>query len=143
MTVKHLSIEYDKVNDRGTVSPGDVLSGKVTVVTSKETKVQCFVVKAKGKAKVTWYEEEGQSTAVYCNERKYFHLEHIILQDKQKGDGGFIVYIKLQEQQCATRISFYGSGKITMKVTSEKMGLKQGKQIPHILFFSRVSTESE
>lgn len=33
-----------------------------------------------------------------------------------------------QEQQCATSISFYGSGKVTMNVTSEKMGVKQGKQ---------------
>ncbi|CAN9513321.1 unnamed protein product [Ophioblennius macclurei] len=195
MTVKHLSVEYDKVNDRGTFSPGDVLSGKVTVVTSKETKVQCFVVKAKGKAKVIWYEQEGESTVVHSNKRKYFHFEHIILQDKQKGDGseiilpgknvypfkflipkmdmpssfkgkwGNITYslraqltqslwlvhkvktefpfltksefpfasksesiiIGLKEQQCATRISFYGSGKITMTVTSEKMGLKQGE----------------
>lgn len=31
-----------------------------------------------------------------------------------------------QEQQQATRISFYGSDKITINVTSEKMGVKQG-----------------
>ncbi|KAF7661082.1 hypothetical protein LDENG_00268720 [Lucifuga dentata] len=80
MTVKHLFLEYNKLNQRGTFSPGDTLSGRVTVVTTKEIKVQCFVVKAKGK-----------------------------------------------EPQYGTRISFYGSGKVTMNVTSEKMGLKQGE----------------
>ncbi|XP_023137283.2 arrestin domain-containing protein 3-like [Amphiprion ocellaris] len=195
MTVKHLSVEYDKVNDRGTFSPGDILSGKVTVVTSKEIKVQSFVVKAKGKAKVTWCEQEGQTTVIHCNKKKYFNFEHIILQDKKKGDGseiispgrnvypfnfvipntdmpssykgrwGTITYslraqltqsiwlvqktktefpfltksefpfasksemiiIGLKEQQHATRITFYGSGRITMNATSEKMGLMQGE----------------
>ncbi|XP_030594071.1 arrestin domain-containing protein 3-like [Archocentrus centrarchus] len=195
MAVKHLFVEYDKVNEQGTFSPGDILSGKAIVVTSKEIKVQCFSVKAKGKAKVTWHEQEGDSVVVHSNKKKYFHFEHIILQDKKKGDGseiissgrnvylfnfvipnidmpssyegkwGRIVYslraqltqsiwlvhktktefpfrtksefpfasksemiiIGLQEQQYASRISFYGSGKVTMNVSSEKMGLKQGE----------------
>ncbi|XP_038560472.1 arrestin domain-containing protein 3-like [Micropterus salmoides] len=195
MTVKHLSVEYSKVNERGTFSPGDIISGRVTVMTSKETKVQCFLVKAKGKAKVTWCEQEGQATGVHSDKKKYFNFEHIILQDKNKRDGsemigpgrnvypfafvipktdmpssyegrwGKITYslrakltqsiwlvhktktefpflsksefpfasksemiiIGLKEQQYATRISFYGSEKITMNVTSEKMGVKQGE----------------
>ncbi|KAG7242429.1 hypothetical protein INR49_022938 [Caranx melampygus] len=40
-----------------------------------------------------------------------------------------MIIIGLKEQQCATRISFYGSGKVTMNVTSEKMGVKQGEAI--------------
>lgn len=87
MTVKHLSLEYNKVNEQGTFSPGDTLSGRVTVVTSKETRLQRFVVKAKGKAKVTWYEKQGEDTVAHSDKRKYFYFEHIILQDKNKGDG--------------------------------------------------------
>lgn len=87
MTVKHFSVEYDRLNEQGTHSPGDVLSGKVTVVTSKELKVQSFLVRAKGKAKVTWYEQDGQAPTVHSNKKKYFYFEHIILQDKNKGDG--------------------------------------------------------
>ncbi|KAM9391484.1 arrestin domain-containing protein 4-like [Pholidichthys leucotaenia] len=195
MTVKHLSVEYDKVNEQGIFSSGDVLSGKVIVVTSKETKVQCLLVKAKGKAKVAWCEQEGTSTVVHSDKKIYFYFEHIILQDKKKGDGseiispgrnvypfnfvipnkdmpssyegkwGKITYslrakltqtiwsvhkikaefpfltksefpfasksemiiVGLKEQQYATRISFYGPGKVTVNVTSEKMGLKQGE----------------
>ncbi|KAI3372505.1 hypothetical protein L3Q82_022981 [Scortum barcoo] len=170
-------------------------SAMVTVVTSKETKVQCFLVKAKGKAKVTWCEQGRQGTEVYSNKKKYFYFEHIILQDKNKGDGseiigpgrnvypftilipnidmpssyegkwGKITYtlraqltqsiwlvhktktefpfltksefpfasksemiiIGLKEQQHATSISFYGSKKVTINVTTEKMGVKQGE----------------
>ncbi|TDH12705.1 hypothetical protein EPR50_G00049600 [Perca flavescens] len=195
MTVKHISVDYNKVNERGTFSPGDILSGRVTVVTSKETKVQCFLVKAKGKAKVTWHQQEGQATGMHSDKKIYFHFEHIILQDKNKGDGseiirpgrnvypftfvipnidmpssyqgkwGKITYslraqltqsiwlvhktktefpfltkfpfasksemiiIGLKEQQYATRISFYGSAKVTINVSSEKMGVKQGDAI--------------
>ncbi|XP_037536408.1 arrestin domain-containing protein 3-like [Nematolebias whitei] len=91
MTVKHFSVEYDRLNEQGTYSPGDLLSGKVTVVTSKELKVQSFLVRAKGKAKVTWYEQDGQTPTVHSNKKKYFYFEHIILQDKNKGDGSEIL----------------------------------------------------
>lgn len=87
MTVKHLSLEYDMGNERGAFSPGDVLSGRVTVVTSKETKVQCFLIRAKGKAKVAWHDQQGQATVLHSDKKEYFHFEHIFLQDKNKGDG--------------------------------------------------------
>lgn len=35
-----------------------------------------------------------------------------------------------------TRISFYGSDKVTMNVTSEQMGVKQGEQISLRTHFS-------
>lgn len=87
MTVKHFLVEYDRLSEQGTYSPGDILSGKVTVVTSKEIKVQSFLVRAKGKAKVTWCQQEGQTPAVHSNKKKYFYFEQIIIQDKNKGDG--------------------------------------------------------
>ncbi len=79
-------MDYNMVNERGTFSPGDILSGNVTMVTSKETKVQCFLINVKGKAKVTWYERGGQATGVQSDKKKYFYFEHIF-QDKNKGDG--------------------------------------------------------
>lgn len=87
MTVKHFSVDYQKVNERGAFSPGDILSGKVMVVTSKKIKAQCLLVKAKGKAQVGWCEQDGEATGGYSDKKKYFDLEHIILQDKNKGDG--------------------------------------------------------
>lgn len=89
MTVKLLAVGYEKGDKRGAFSPGDVLSGEVTVVISREIKVQCFSVKAKGKAKVTWCEREAETRRVYSDKKRYFNFEHIILQDKKKGDGWY------------------------------------------------------
>ncbi|XP_057688675.1 arrestin domain-containing protein 3-like [Corythoichthys intestinalis] len=197
MSIKHFSLEYNQLNKRRTFSPGDVLSGRVFVVASKETRVQLLVVKAKGTAEVKWYGQDGGTTVHHQDEEKYFYMEHIIIQDKNKGDGseiirqgksvypftfkipnkdmpssyegkwGRITYslqaqltqsiwsihktriefpfltksefpfastsemliIGLKERQSATKISFYGSGKVTLNVTSEKMGLTQGQQM--------------
>lgn len=87
MTVKQFSVDYKKVNERDAFSPGDILSGEVTVVTSKDIKAQCLSVKAKGQAKVEWYDQEGEAMQVYRDKKRYFYFEHIILQDKNKGDG--------------------------------------------------------
>ncbi|XP_061674597.1 arrestin domain-containing protein 3-like [Syngnathoides biaculeatus] len=195
MSLKHFSVDYDQVNERGTFSSGDVLSGRVTVVAGEDTKVQSLTVKAKGNVEVKWYGQDGASTVLHRDEKKYFCLERIILQDKKIGDGSEIIHqgrsvypftfvipnidmpssyegkwgrityslqaqltqsigkihktriefpfrtksefpfaaksempiVVLQEQQCATKISFCGSGKVTLNVTSEKMGLTQGE----------------
>ncbi|KAK7933712.1 hypothetical protein WMY93_004608 [Mugilogobius chulae] len=91
MTVKHFHVEYKKLNEQGTYTPGDTLTGQVIVVTTKETKVQCFYVRAKGKAKVTWCEGSGPNVVVQQDKKNYFYFEHIILQDKNKGDGSEII----------------------------------------------------
>ncbi|XP_054635049.1 arrestin domain-containing protein 3-like [Dunckerocampus dactyliophorus] len=195
MTIKCFSVEYNKMNERAAFSPGDTLSGRVIVEARKETKVQCLMVKAKGKAEVKWYDQDGQTSTLHQEKKKYFHLEIIILQDKNKCDGseiigqgrnvypftfvipnidmpssyegqwGRIAYslnakltlsiwsihkrkiefpfltksdfpfasksemiiLGLQEQQSATKMSFYGSGKVTLNVTSERTGLRQGE----------------
>ncbi|XP_056131055.1 arrestin domain-containing protein 3-like [Lampris incognitus] len=196
MTIKHLSVEYDRKNERGTFSPGEIISGRVTVVSSSDTKVQRLLVTAKGKAEVKWYEQDGQSQLIHSDKKTYFYYECILLQDK-KGDGseiigagknvysftfeipnrempssykgkwGKITYslqakltksiwqvhkartefpfltksefpfvsksemiiVQLKEAQYGTRISFCGSGKVTMHVTSGKMGVKQGETV--------------
>uniref|UniRef100_A0A4W6G7Z3 Arrestin C-terminal-like domain-containing protein n=1 Tax=Lates calcarifer TaxID=8187 RepID=A0A4W6G7Z3_LATCA len=148
MTVKHLSVEYNKVNERGTFSPGDVISGRVTVVTNKETKVQCFLVRAKGKAEVTWCEQAGQTTYGLTVVPKKSQSSEIIGPGRNVYPFTFVIpnmcvclsnltlcmefIFNLNTsllQQCATSISFYGSGKVTMNVTSEKMGVKQGEAV--------------
>lgn len=101
MTVRHFSVDYKKANKHGAFSPGDILYGQVTVVTSRKIKAQCLLVKAKGKAQVGWCEQDGKASAVCSNKRKYFCLEHIILQDKNKGDGLFhlLLIFKIQDDR--------------------------------------------
>lgn len=96
MTIKRLWVEYNKVNEQGTFSPGDTISGKVIVVANKDNKVQSFLVKAKGKAEVRWSEQDGQTSAVHGDKKRYFYFEHIILQDK-KGDGMYSVQLCASE----------------------------------------------
>lgn len=99
MTVRHFSVDYKKPNEHGSFSPGDTISGHVTVVTSRKIKAQCLLVKAKGKAQVGWCEQDGKASAVCSDKRKYFCLEHIILQDKNKGDGlwRLLLIFKMQD----------------------------------------------
>ncbi|KAM6965423.1 arrestin domain-containing protein 3-like [Aplochiton taeniatus] len=89
MTIK-LLLHYDKVNEKGTFSPGDTVLGMATVVASKETKVQCFVVNVKGKAKVKWSEQDGAPAMVHTDKKIYFHFEQIILQER-RGDGSEMI----------------------------------------------------
>lgn len=103
MTVRHFSVDYKKANEHGTFSPGDTISGQVTVVTSRKIKAQCLLVKAKGKAQVGWCEQDGEASAVCGDKRKYFHLEHIILQDKNKGDGLFHLLLFKTQDDCRLR----------------------------------------
>lgn len=116
MTVKHLAVGYEEGNERGAFSPGDVLSGKVTVVISKEIKVQCFSVKAKGKAEVTWCEREAETRRVYSDKKTYFSFEHIILQDKKKGDGWYHhLSVVARQSLCLINRSWYCFLKIRLR----------------------------
>uniref|UniRef100_A0A3P8W9I1 Arrestin-like N-terminal domain-containing protein n=1 Tax=Cynoglossus semilaevis TaxID=244447 RepID=A0A3P8W9I1_CYNSE len=68
-SVDSFNISYDALNEEGTFSPGDIITGKVTLVLSKETKVKCLYIKAKGDADVCWSEERGDQNrtySVYC-----------------------------------------------------------------------------
>lgn len=107
MTVRHFSVDYKEPNGHGPFSPGDTISGQVTVVTSRKIKVQCLLVKAKGKAQVGWCEGHGRGAAVCSDKRKYFHLEHIILQDKNKGDGPCrsLLIFKIQDDSRLLNVS--------------------------------------
>jgi len=96
MTIKHMRVEYVKQNrTAGAFFPGDVLLGRVLVVTGKETSVQRLLVKAKGKVEVRWPEPQqeqqgGGPPALVSDKKRYFYFEKTILQDK-KGDGRYII----------------------------------------------------
>uniref|UniRef100_A0A3B4C7H2 Arrestin C-terminal-like domain-containing protein n=1 Tax=Pygocentrus nattereri TaxID=42514 RepID=A0A3B4C7H2_PYGNA len=75
--VKKLSIALDPVNASNTFTNGDCLSGRVTLEVSRETRIQCFSLKAKGKASVLWSEHYGKySTVVYHDKETVFKSVH-------------------------------------------------------------------
>uniref|UniRef100_A0A4W5M0C0 Arrestin C-terminal-like domain-containing protein n=1 Tax=Hucho hucho TaxID=62062 RepID=A0A4W5M0C0_9TELE len=89
MAVKHFSVDYNTINEHGTFSAGDTITGWVTLEASKETSLQSLFIKAKGKAEVKWTENERQNPVAYSGKKKYFSLQ--ILLQEGKGDGLLVV----------------------------------------------------
>uniref|UniRef100_A0A8C8D6Q8 Arrestin C-terminal-like domain-containing protein n=1 Tax=Oncorhynchus tshawytscha TaxID=74940 RepID=A0A8C8D6Q8_ONCTS len=77
MAVKHFSVDYKTINEHGTFSAGDTITGR------------SLFIKAKGKAEVKWTENEGQNPVAYSGKKKYFSLQ--ILLQEGKGDGSEII----------------------------------------------------
>uniref|UniRef100_A0A3B3SGT5 Arrestin C-terminal-like domain-containing protein n=1 Tax=Paramormyrops kingsleyae TaxID=1676925 RepID=A0A3B3SGT5_9TELE len=79
-SIKGITVNYDAVNEEKTFSSGDMLSGRVLLVLSKETKIEGLRVKMKGKAEVQWSERHlgEKRTRHYSSKEKYFKLEQLV-----------------------------------------------------------------
>ncbi|CAK6950122.1 arrestin domain-containing protein 3-like [Scomber scombrus] len=78
-SIQSLTVTYDALNEYGTFSEGDTITGKVTLALLKETAVQSFFVKAKGDADVRWTRKHGDRTHTYSANRRYFKLKQIVI----------------------------------------------------------------
>ncbi|KAI1900414.1 hypothetical protein AGOR_G00049700 [Albula goreensis] len=85
-----LSIIYNVINEENVFKSGDVISGKLILEISKETKIDYLLIKAKGKARVVWSEQYGKTTVVYYDKEKFFKLEHYLIQDQKVGGGSVV-----------------------------------------------------
>ncbi|KAF7665016.1 hypothetical protein LDENG_00157750 [Lucifuga dentata] len=84
-SIESLTVTYDALNEDATFSEGDRLTGKVTLVLSKETEVEEFFVKAKGDARVHWTERRNERTHSYSAHRRFFKLKHFFVPENKKG----------------------------------------------------------
>ncbi|XP_072559885.1 arrestin domain-containing protein 3-like [Paramormyrops kingsleyae] len=73
--VTRITVEYDAVNEEGTFSCGDELSGRVLLLLSKDAKIKDLWVKATGQALVHWSEGSGDDQRTYSAREKYFKLK--------------------------------------------------------------------
>uniref|UniRef100_A0A3B3SHW8 Arrestin domain-containing protein 3-like n=2 Tax=Paramormyrops kingsleyae TaxID=1676925 RepID=A0A3B3SHW8_9TELE len=89
-SIKSITVNYDAVNEEKTFSSGDMLSGRVLLVLSKETKIEGLRVKMKGKAEVQWSERHGDKTRYYSSKEKYFKLEQLVT-GQEKGNGNDVL----------------------------------------------------
>ncbi|KAL4612952.1 arrestin domain-containing protein 3-like [Arapaima gigas] len=91
-SVNSISIRYNLVNEQNIFSNGDILTGRVVVVISKETKIETLIVKARGKAQVHWTEQQGKYIDHYRSKENCLNLDHIILsRKKNKGESNIVL----------------------------------------------------
>ncbi|XP_031705282.1 arrestin domain-containing protein 3-like [Anarrhichthys ocellatus] len=82
--IQSLTITYDALNEYGTFSEGDTLTGKVTLALYKETSVESLFVKAKGDANVRWTKKSGDHTHTYQAHTRYFKLKQFLIPEDSR-----------------------------------------------------------
>lgn len=84
-SIKSLTMTYDALNEYGTFSEGDTITGKLTLDLLKEITVQSLFVKVKGDAEVRWTKKHGDRTQTYTAHRRYFKLKQFLISEDSKG----------------------------------------------------------
>uniref|UniRef100_A0A3P9M0N3 Arrestin domain-containing protein 3 n=1 Tax=Oryzias latipes TaxID=8090 RepID=A0A3P9M0N3_ORYLA len=122
---RSVTIEHDSLNEQGTFSVGDIITGTVTVTLSKKTKVKLLFVKVKGDANVHWTEsDQDHNDEVYSAHTRYFKLKQCLIpedSDETVLPQGIHVYkFRFQIPPGCMPSSFKGShGKIVYKIEAK------------------------
>ncbi|XP_018524735.1 arrestin domain-containing protein 3 [Lates calcarifer] len=80
-SIKSFTMTYDALNESRTFSEGDRITGKVTLVLFKDTKVLKLFVKAKGDGSVSWSTTSGDRNHTYSAGRRFFKLKQFLIQE--------------------------------------------------------------
>ncbi|XP_042344583.1 arrestin domain-containing protein 3-like [Plectropomus leopardus] len=83
--IKNFNLVYESLNEDGTFSEGDTISGAVTFTLTKQTKVKGLMVKAKGDANVHWTEGSGEDETSYSAHKRYFKLKEYLVPKNANG----------------------------------------------------------
>lgn len=83
--IKDLNLTYEALNEEVTFSAGDTITGTVSFNLTKDTKVKCVAVKAKGDAHVHWTEGSGDDKKSYSAHRRYFKEKQYCVPENDSG----------------------------------------------------------
>ena len=89
--MKAFSVYYNHINNEGTFTGGDWISGNIKLELSKDCKINSLYVQIKGKAKVLWSEDHGRTSTVYSSTEKFLSIKQSVIQEL-KGQGKCAVY---------------------------------------------------
>ncbi|XP_040010108.1 arrestin domain-containing protein 3-like [Xiphias gladius] len=120
-SIKSLTMTYDALNEYGTFSEGDTITGKLTLDLLKEITVQSLFVKVKGDAEVRWTKKHGDRTQTYTAHRRYFKLKQFLISEDSKDTvvpkGIYVYKFSFNIPQGSMPSSFRGShGRIVYKL---------------------------
>ncbi|XP_071783581.2 arrestin domain-containing protein 3-like [Centroberyx gerrardi] len=141
-SIKDLTLTYDVINEAGTFSEGDTLTGRVTVELLKETQVESLFVKAEGDANVHWSEKRGDHHHSYNAHTRFFKLKQFLIPENSKDtvlpQGIHVYKFSFNIPQGSMPSSFRGSyGKIVYKLEAKmsrswRMDRKEDKEIKFV-----------
>ncbi|XP_034547451.1 uncharacterized protein LOC117818610 [Notolabrus celidotus] len=88
-TIKNFNIQVDPLNERNTVTSGDLVTGHISFELTKETKVTSITMAMKGKAMVHWSRSAGKGKRRhYSAKLDFFKLKNVILQETSSSISG-------------------------------------------------------
>ncbi|XP_039660409.1 arrestin domain-containing protein 3-like isoform X2 [Perca fluviatilis] len=122
--IQSLTMTYDALNEYGTFSEGDTLTGKVTLALSKDTTVESLFVKAKGDADVRWTKKVGDRNHTYSAHKRYFKLKQFLIPENSNEtlvpQGTHVYKFSFTIPPGSSPSSFKGShGKIVYKLEAK------------------------
>lgn len=77
--IKDLHLVYEYLNEDGTFSEGDTITGTVSFTLTEATKVKGLMVKAKGDVNVHWTHGSGDSEESYSAHERYFKVKEYLI----------------------------------------------------------------
>ncbi|XP_033829238.1 arrestin domain-containing protein 3-like [Periophthalmus magnuspinnatus] len=123
-SVKRLVLTYDELNEYGTFSEGDTITGKVTLELEKETKIESLFVKLKGDVRVNWSERHGDKSRTYSAHTRLFKQKQLLISqesnDTKRPAGIHMFKFSLSIPQGNMPSSFRGTyGKVVYKLEAK------------------------
>ncbi|XP_034728146.1 arrestin domain-containing protein 3-like [Etheostoma cragini] len=122
--IQSLTMTYDALNEYGTFSEGDTLTGKVTLALLKDTPVESLFVKAKGDADVRWTKKVGDRNHTYSAHKRYFKMKQFLIPENSNEtlvpQGTHVYKFSFTIPPGSSPSSFKGShGKIVYKLEAK------------------------